>query len=61
MLDAHAHIMQVKLCKANTRGVTSPVPRSICLMSASFGGARMPGFLAGITSSSGYQPSHGPG
>ena len=32
----------------------SPVPRSICLMSASFGGARMPGFLAGITSSSGF-------
>ena len=30
-----------------------PVPRSICLMSASFGGARMLGFLAGITSSSG--------
>ena len=24
----------------------SPVPRSICLMSTSFGGARMPGFLA---------------
>ena len=23
MLDAHAHVMQVKLCKANTRGVTS--------------------------------------
>ena len=22
MLDAHAHAMQVKLCKANTRGVT---------------------------------------
>ena len=22
MLDAHAHVMQVKLCKANTRGVT---------------------------------------
>ena len=21
MLDAHAHVMQVKLCKANTRGV----------------------------------------
>ena len=31
----------------------SPVPRSICLTSASFGGARMLGFLAGITSSSG--------
>ena len=29
------------------------VPRSICLMSASFGGARMLGFLAGISSSSG--------
>ena len=24
MLDAHAHVMQVKLCKANTRGVTQP-------------------------------------
>ena len=23
MLDAHAHVMQVKLCKANTRGVTN--------------------------------------
>jgi len=23
MLDAHAHVMQVKLCKANTRGVTA--------------------------------------
>ena len=23
MLDAHAHVMQVKLCKANTRGVTT--------------------------------------
>ena len=22
MLDAHVHVMQVKLCKANTRGVT---------------------------------------
>ena len=22
MLDAHAHVMQVKFCKANTRGVT---------------------------------------
>ena len=31
----------------------SPVPRSICLTSASFGGARMLGFLAGISSSSG--------
>ena len=31
----------------------SLVPRSICLMSASFGGARMLGFLAGISSSSG--------
>ena len=30
----------------------SPVPRSICLTSASFGGARMLGFLAGISSSS---------
>ena len=30
----------------------SPVPRSICLMSASFGGARMVGLLAGISSSS---------
>ena len=25
MLDAHAHVMQVKLCKANTRGVTPRV------------------------------------
>ena len=24
MLDAHAHVMQVKLCKANNRGVTAP-------------------------------------
>ena len=32
--------------------VGSPVPRSICLTSASFGGARMLGFLAGISSSS---------
>ena len=31
----------------------SPVPRSICLTSASFGGARILGFLAGISSSSG--------
>ena len=31
----------------------SPVPRSICLTSASFGGARMLGFLAGISISSG--------
>ena len=31
----------------------SPVPRSICLTSASFGGARMLGFLADISSSSG--------
>ena len=31
----------------------SPVPRSICLTSASFCGARMLGFLAGISSSSG--------
>ena len=23
MLDDHAHVMQVKLCKANTRGVTT--------------------------------------
>ena len=23
MLDAHAYVMQVKLCKANTRGVTA--------------------------------------
>ena len=30
----------------------SPVPRSICLTLASFGGARMLGFLAGISSSS---------
>ena len=26
MLHAHAHVMQVKLCKANTRGVTAPPP-----------------------------------
>jgi hypothetical protein len=31
----------------------SPAPRSICFMSASFGGARMLGFLVGISSSSG--------
>ena len=31
----------------------SPVPRSICLTSASFGGAMMLCFLAGISSSSG--------
>ena len=31
----------------------SPVPRSICLTSASFSGAKMLGFLAGISSSSG--------
>ena len=31
----------------------SLVPRKICLTSASFGGARMLGFLAGISSSSG--------
>ena len=30
----------------------SPVPRLICLTSASFGGARMVGLLAGISSSS---------
>ena len=33
MLDAHAYVMQVKLCKANTRGVTrrmrrKPIPIS---------------------------------
>ena len=32
--------------------VRSPVPRSICLTLASFGGARMLGLLAGISSSS---------
>ena len=32
----------------------SPVPRSICLTLASFGGTRMPGFLTGISSSSGF-------
>ena len=26
MLDAHAHVMQVKLCKANNRGVTPTSP-----------------------------------
>ena len=26
MLDDHAHSMQVKLCKANTYGVTAPPP-----------------------------------
>ena len=26
MLDDHAHAMQVKLCKANTDGVTTSVP-----------------------------------
>ena len=31
----------------------SPVPRLICLTLASFGGARMLGFLAGISSASG--------
>jgi hypothetical protein len=31
----------------------SPVPRSICIMLASFGVARMLGFLAGISSSFG--------
>ena len=31
----------------------SPVPRSICLTSTSFGGARTLGLLAGISSSSG--------
>ena len=25
MLDAHAYVMQVKLCKANTRGVTPDI------------------------------------
>ena len=30
-----------------------PVPKSICLTSASFGGARMLGFLIGISSSYG--------
>ena len=25
MLDAHAHVMRVKLCKANTQGVTAVV------------------------------------
>ena len=25
MLDDHAHVMQIKLCKANTRGVTVTV------------------------------------
>ena len=34
MLDAHAHVMQVKLCKANTRGVTAPPPPGVA------GGAR---------------------
>ena len=31
----------------------SPVPKSICLTSVSFGGASMLGFSAGISSSSG--------
>jgi hypothetical protein len=31
----------------------SPVPKSICLISASFGRARMLGLLAGISTSSG--------
>ena len=31
MLDAHAYAMQVKLCKANTRGVTSEVGRKLRL------------------------------
>ena len=26
MLDAHAHVMQARLCKANTRGATAPPP-----------------------------------
>ena len=29
MRDDHALVMQVKLCKANTRGVTSDVTRSL--------------------------------
>ena len=29
MRDAHAHVMQVKLCKANTRGVTSAILRNV--------------------------------
>ena len=29
MLDAHAHVMQVKLCKANTRGVTVYIGQSV--------------------------------
>ena len=32
MLDAHAHVMQVKLCKANTRGVTVSVRLELVLV-----------------------------
>ena len=33
MLDDHAHVMQVKLCKANTRGVTSCLGHQRCMPS----------------------------
>ena len=33
MLDAHAHVMQVKLCKPNTRGVTSYINSVTCFCS----------------------------
>ena len=32
MLDAHAYVMQVKLCKANTQGVTSEVHLPLVLL-----------------------------
>ena len=38
MLDDHAHVMQVKLCKANTRGVTATTSTGEALpMAASMG------------------------
>ena len=38
MLDDHAHVMQVKLCKANTRGVTFTIkdPYGRSILEASF-------------------------
>ena len=46
MLDAHAHVMQVKLCKANTRGVTVLVVSALFIChNLRHGGLRLDGFF----------------
>ena len=48
MLDAHAHVMQVKLCKANTRGVTLDALAAAAAVSAA---ARSRSFAAASSAS----------